>query len=249
MSASPTEALALDEALARLTGEARDRAWPNLRPVPAATLILVDPAGPVPRVLMGRRNPALKFMPNRFVFPGGALDAADRGIACALPLADNTRARLVARVPRAARDLPERLALAAIRETYEETGLLLGARGPWGGAAPAAWQAFARQGIVPDLGRLDFVARAITPPRRPRRFDTRFFLAPRAAVAGEEPGFVGPDKELVELAWLRIDEAHTLPMPAITAVILQEAAHHLAGGREGVPDYREIRGKFARSIL
>src|SRR6516162_5954401 len=73
---------------------------------------------------------------------------------------------------------PAAFALAAVRETYEETGIMLGV--PATRRLPVLtgpWQAFARAGIAPDLSAIHFVARAITPPRRPLRFDSRFFTA------------------------------------------------------------------------
>ena len=83
---------------------------------------------------------------------------------------------------------------------------------------PGAWEAFAKAGIIPDLSQVHFIARAITPPNRNRRFDSRFFAAEVSAIAHRADGFVGPDKELVELVWLPITEARRLDMPGITAI-------------------------------
>jgi 8-oxo-dGTP pyrophosphatase MutT (NUDIX family) len=144
-------------------------------------------------------------------------------------------------------------ALAAIRETYEETGLMLGA--PAAGIAtapPAAWAAFAKAGVLPDLTALHFIARAITPPKRPLRFDSRFFAADVTAIARREDGFVGPDKELVELAWLPLNEAQKLDMPGITAVVLEELQDRIAAGMSHdhpVPLYRMLHKRFVREIL
>ena len=74
----------------------------------------------------------------------------------------------------------------------------------------------------PDLGNIHFIARAITPPRRPRRFDTRFFTADATAIAHRIEGVVGPDSELVELTWVPIEEAAHLDMPTITGIVLEE---------------------------
>ncbi len=82
----------------------------------------------------------------------------------------------------------------------------------------------------PDLGKIHFIARAITPPRRPRRFDTRFFTADASAVAHKIEGVVGPDSELVELVWVPIEEATHLDMPTITGVVLEELAARVAAG-------------------
>src|SRR4029079_12293207 len=98
------------------------------------------------------------------------------------------------------------LALAAIRETFEETGLLLGTRrGQPSGAPEGAWSAFTAANILPDLSSMHFIARAVTPPRRKRRFDTRFFTADVSAIAHRIDGKVGADFELTELVWLPLD--------------------------------------------
>ena len=139
----------------------------------AATIILVRDAATAPRVLMGQRGAAAAFMPNRFVFPGGAVDAGDAAIPLARPPAKACLDRLADDSPRVA---PPALAAAAIRELWEETGLILGAQGAWPDAPPD-WQGFATTGHRPDAACLSFVFRAVTPPGRPRRFDARFFLA------------------------------------------------------------------------
>jgi 8-oxo-dGTP pyrophosphatase MutT (NUDIX family) len=98
------------------------------------------------------------------------------------------------------------LALAAIRETFEETGLLLGSKRESAPVAPPGpWTAFAEASIHPDLSTVHFIARAITPPRRKRRYDTRFFTADVSAIAHKIEGKVGPDAELIELVWLPLD--------------------------------------------
>ena len=82
------------------------------------------------------------------------------------------------------------------------------------------WDAFVQAGVVPDLAPVHFIARAITPPGRPRRFDTRFFATDATAIAHRVDGVVGPDSELVELVWLPIVEAKQLDMPTITRAVL-----------------------------
>ena len=117
-------------------------------------------------------------------------------------------------------------ALAAIRETYEETGLMLGAPAPNPFPAPAEdWEPFAKAGIIPDLSAVHFIGRAITPPGRPRRFDSRFFAADFNAVVRRDEGFVGADAELVEVVWMPISEARQLDIPGITA----DRARRVAG--------------------
>ena len=72
--------------------------------------------------------------------------------------------------------------------------------------------------------------RAITPPRRPRRFDARFFAVDASAIAHEVDGAVGPDSELVELVWLPISEAKNQDLPTITQVVLDELQARVGKG-------------------
>lgn len=203
--------------------------WPRLRDLkpngvrarPAATIILVDRSGDEPKVLMGRRNPADRFMPNKFVFPGGRVDPADRRMVAAGTLAGPVARRLetIGGV-----EMARAIAMAAIRETFEETGLILGTReyGPPEFVPAGEWQDFARHGAFPALDSIHFIARATTPPRLPRRYDTIFLAAEASEIIDEIEGAVGPDKELTELVWLPIHEAHEIELPMITSVVLRE---------------------------
>ena len=237
----------------RLTRTMRDQSFPNVKPRDSATLILIDRSDTVPKVLLGRRHQRHRFLPGKFVFPGGRIEPADRLMAVSAPLHEHHVAKLMQRVKRPSAAKAAAFALAAVRETYEETGLMLGVpqSGPIA-APPGAWEAFAAAGIVPDLTAVHFVARAITPPKRPLRFDSRFFTADVSAVARREQGFVGPDKELVELVWLPITEARRLDMPGITAVVLEELQDRIAAGMgfdHPVPLYRMLHKRFVRQIL
>lgn len=237
----------------RLTRTIRDQAFPNLKPRDAATLILVDRAHAVPKVLLGRRHQRHRFMPGKFVFPGGRIEAVDRLMTTCAPLHARHAARLMQRLPNASLAKAAAFAFAAVRETYEETGLMLGAaaveavRTP-----PGAWEAFAKAAVIPDLGAMHFVARAITPPKRALRFDSRFFAADVSAVARRVDGFVGPEAELVELVWVPVNEARSLDMPGITAVVLEELADRMAAGMDPdfpVPLYRMLHKRFVREVL
>jgi 8-oxo-dGTP pyrophosphatase MutT (NUDIX family) len=204
-------------------------------------------------VLLGRRHERHRFLPGKFVFPGGRIEPADRLMAAAAALHKRHLERLMRRVKRPSAAKAAAFALAAVRETYEETGIMLGV--PAAGtmaAAPGGWEAFARAGIVPDLSAVHFVARAITPPKRPLRFDSRFFTAEVSAIARRDDGFVGPDKELVELVWLPITQARALDMPGITAVVLEELQDRIAWGMDldhPVPLYRMLHKRFVRELL
>ena len=237
----------------RLTKTIRDQSFPNVKPRDSATLILIDRAEAVPKVLLGRRHESHRFMPGKFVFPGGRIEPTDRKMASTATLNDRHVTRLMSRVKRPSPAKAASFALAAIRETYEETGLMLGVPSKDPIATPGGpWEAFAKAGIVPDLSQVHFIARAITPPNRNRRFDSRFFAAEVSAIAHRADGFVGPDKELVELVWLPITEARRLDMPGITAIALEELQDRMASDMSydhPAPLYRMLHKKFVRQVL
>jgi 8-oxo-dGTP pyrophosphatase MutT (NUDIX family) len=237
----------------RLTKVERDQSHPNLKPRDAATLMIVDRSGATPKVLLGRRNAKLKFMAGKFVFPGGRLEPGDKRMPVASELDSDAEARLMRKVQRPTRDRARGLALAAIRETFEETGLLLGKRQDSVPAVPEGpWKAFADAGVLPDLAALHFIVRAITPPRRPRRFDARFFAVDASAVAHTVEGVVGADSELVELVWLTIVEAKGQDLPTITQVALDELEARVAKGFGHdlpSPFYRMLNKRFVRAEL
>lgn len=193
----------------------------------AATILLVRQAAAGPQVLMGMRGAAAAFMPSKYVFPGGAVDPGDAAVPHGAPLGADCSARLA---QYAAPGLATALAAAAVRELWEETGLMLGAPGHWAGAVPPDWQGFAEAGMLPDAAALTFVFRAITPPGRPRRFDARFFLADAARVVGDVTDFSRACDELSHLHWVALAEARRLNLPFITEVVLAEVAALLARG-------------------
>jgi 8-oxo-dGTP pyrophosphatase MutT (NUDIX family) len=234
--------------------DARSEASPPkvLRPRDAATLIVVDTASGEPRVLLGRRRDDLAFMPGRYVFPGGRVDPSDRLIAVEDDLAPGNIENLMVdmkgnRSPARARAL----ALAAVRETFEEAGLLIGV--PCG-STPApragAWQKFFAHGFRPALTRLTFFARAITPPGRPRRYDTRFFCVAAEAVVHR----VAADGELSDLEWHSIEQARALDLPNITRVVLEDLGERIAADAlhkcdVPVPFYHRRNGNFHRDLI
>jgi 8-oxo-dGTP pyrophosphatase MutT (NUDIX family) len=148
-------------------------------------------------VLMGRRAARHRFVPHHYVFPGGRLDRGDATAAA--------RTRLQPEVEKAMRCNPRMahaLAIAAVRETYEETGLALGAPGAWA------------------LHRLDYWLRAITPSSSPIRFHARFFAAQAQHFKGELRG----NGELLDLDWRPVDECLKLPIVDVTEFILRRLA-------------------------
>jgi 8-oxo-dGTP pyrophosphatase MutT (NUDIX family) len=239
---------------ARLDAETRSRTAPNMRPVDAATLILMDTSGKSPKILMGKRNPNLKFMPGKYVFPGGRVDPGDRQMVAMGALAPRAEIRLMAKATRMTAQRCRALAMAAIRETFEETGLMIGTAefGKPERAPAGVWREFADSGLHPTPDALTFVARAITPPKRPRRFDTRFFVADRRAVGGEVARDIGSGAELTELVWATLDDAVRLDLPTITQVIVEELRQRMAKGltvEQPVPFYYERNRRFLRETV
>ncbi|MFN7175619.1 MAG: NUDIX hydrolase [Thermaurantiacus sp.] len=207
---------------------------PTARPRDAATLILVRHDGSEPRILMGRRSGGHAFMPDKWVFPGGRLDRADYRAPLSADLSAETAealgdSRRVARQDRAR--LARALAVAAVRETYEEAGLLLarpvacdsGARGSVGGAA---WAPFLERGLAPDLAPLSYIARAITPPARHRRFDARFLMADARHLVSLAPT---DSRELGEIDWFTLEDARALDLPTVTRAVIALVDAHLSG--------------------
>jgi 8-oxo-dGTP pyrophosphatase MutT (NUDIX family) len=194
------------------------------RPKDAATLILIRHQADGPRILMGRRAGGHSFMPDKYVFPGGKVDACDRFIAAHGELTPENHDALLAhnkaRHPRA-------FAMAAIRETWEETGLIVGRAGTLVTATKdAGWTSYSILGAKPDLGPLHFIARAITPPMRSKRFDARFFMADAdAALLDDRPPVDGA--EMHDLRWFSYDDAMNLDLPNVTRFILGEVAARL----------------------
>lgn len=206
-------------------------------PKDAATLILTRVRKGEAEVLMGRRAPGHVFMAAKWVFPGGRIERSDFSAASANDLPSPDTARLMREVPaRRARAL----ALAAVRETFEETGLLLAEPAPVASVA-GSWREFRAVGALPDLAALSYVARAITPPGRTRRFDARFFMADARALLHPEP--TAGSGELDEIAWLPLADTRSLDLPAITRFVLGEVGERLSHPDRPLPYVRMVRGQ------
>ncbi|MEQ9464354.1 MAG: NUDIX hydrolase [Haliea sp.] len=204
----------------------------------AATVILVRDRATRPRVLMGQRGARAVFMPSKFVFPGGAVDPGD----ALVPLAGKVGPVCSSRLAEgAAAERVHALQAAAIREVWEESGLLLGTPGDWAGPVPDDWQEFCATGYLPCAAAFRYVFRAITPVGPPRRFDARFFLVDASAVAGDPDDFSRASEELSQLQWIALDETGDLDLPLITEVVLGEVARVLAcaGPPPEVPCFRD----------
>lgn len=162
-------------------------------PRPAASLLLLREAVSGPEVLMGHRHAGHRFMPNRLVFPGGAVDPEDHTAEAATPLRPAVRARLEAA---AAPSLAHAFGIAAARELEEETGLSLGR--------------------PPPLDAFDLLCHAITPAGQPVRFDARFFVAPAEAARGAIAG----SGELEGLRFYPVEEALVIDLALVTRTVL-----------------------------
>jgi len=211
-------------------------AGPRQRPKDAATLIIVR-TGKHPEVLMGRRAPGHVFMASKWVFPGGRIDRADFRAASASEPHPKTAAALHRELA------PHRvraLMLTAVRETFEETGLILGTPAPPASVA-GPWREFRQAGALPDLAALRYVARAITPPGRSRRFDARFFMTEADRLLTPQP--TAGSGELDEIAWLPLAEAPALDLPSITRFVLGEVAARLDDPDRPRPFVRMVRGR------
>ncbi len=224
-----------------------------IKPRDAATLIILDRTQGEPRMLMGRRRMDVVFMAGKYVFPGGRVDKTDKIGPVGSELRSGEIAKLLVEmkgVPSPAR--ARAIALAAVRETFEEAGIVIGsALGDRKAKAPAGWDAFYGTGFAPALDALTFFARAITPPGRPRRFDTRFFCADAACIVER---LAINDGELSGLDWITLEEARALDLPNITRVVLEDLHEGLASGSIGdgrapVPFYHFKNGSFHRDVI
>jgi 8-oxo-dGTP pyrophosphatase MutT (NUDIX family) len=220
----------------------------RLRPKDAATLVLVRRDRDGPRVLMGQRHGNMAFMANKFVFPGGRVDPGDQRIL----LGGDLRPHVAERLTQDANAQRARgFALAAIRETFEEAGILVGepvqklprTRAP-------AWRKFFAHGVAPRLDAFEFIARAITPPNRTRRFDARFFMADAETIAHTLDA--RDNEELLTPSWLTLAEARALDLPSITRVVLDEVEARIGDGADAarpVPFFRFRGGKSQVDFL
>lgn len=147
-------------------------------------------------MLMGMRGAKHRFMPNRLVFPGGAVERADLAAPSASPLPAHTE-RLLRKA--ASGHLARGIAVAAARELEEETGLSLG--------------------TPPRLDALEYLCRAITPPTSPIRFNARFLLVAEEAVSGT----LGGDGELENLRFWGMREALALDLALPTRLVIERA--------------------------
>ncbi|HEY4041381.1 MAG TPA: NUDIX domain-containing protein [Rhodopila sp.] len=167
----------------------------------AASLVVLRIEHNEPHVLMGMRGAKHRFMPNRLVFPGGRVDRADLTAPFATSLSPATERALR---KKANARLAHGLAAAAARELMEETGLSLGS--------------------PPRLDGLHYLARAVTPPGLPMRFNARFLVVEERHVTGK----LGGDGELDGLRFYRMGEALALELALPTRRVLERLKVWLA---------------------
>ena len=193
-----------------------------MRPKDAATLIILRKDTGEPRFMMGKRHENSKFMPGKFVFPGGRVDAGDCRVKPITGLHPGVEQSLVNKMRGTPSPLRARaLAMAAIRETFEEVGLIIGK--PHNGSfntRSVGWKLFGETGNAPALDQMRLIARAITPPGRPRRFDARFFVIDASEVANLDNPCQIDNDELLECHWVGFEAAKDMNLPDITHEVL-----------------------------
>lgn len=171
---------------------------------------------------MGRRGGKARFKPGVYVFPGGVLERSDYRARPLRPLGPELPPLMA--VGQSATKA-NALAMAAVREAFEEAGLLYGGPGDVGNVRHASWNEFKRRAVAPDLAALDFLGRAITPTVQPLRFHARFFAIDYARLEGELKG----DGELEDLRWIRVDDTGGVEMMLVQEMILNTLGKRLAG--------------------
>lgn len=200
----------------------------------AATMIIVRQSRSGPTVLMGERSSGHVFFPHHYVFPGGRVDRADGYVKPATGL----RADVLTRLTQAATERrANALAMAAIRETFEEAGLVIGAKPSEAQKPPKGWEDFFATGNAPCLENLSFIYRAVTPPGRPRRFNARFFVTDAENVQGDMDRDDQGDGELLRLKWFKFEDAYELKIRPVTALALKEIENRIANGNLHDPDW------------
>ena len=228
----------------KIAARARDILEGRVTPVlprDAATVVLVRSAAPGTEVFMLRRQRSMVFAPGAYVFPGGSVEDSDAegGHGWAGPTPDQFA--LALGLPAAG---AQALIRAAVRETFEECGVLLA--GPsadtaLGGTPGDDWEAdrqaladgslslaqlLVRRGLVLRGDLLTPWSRWITPEAQPRRYDTRFFVA---RLPGGQRA-LGGTGESDQAAWLRPSaalaaaDAGELTLLPPTAITLRELA-------------------------
>lgn len=189
----------------------------------AASLVIYEQRGDTTYVLMGKRAKAHRFLPNVYVFPGGRVDTADALARPISPLQQPVQDLLSQ-----PSNMAHAVAAAAVRETHEETGLVIGR--------------VDNDQLIPDFSNLDYIARAITPVVSPIRFNTRFLTIDARHVSGD----LGGSGELIDLKWVSVQEAYKMQLVDVTEFVLEETEKKLSTPVQKitkVPLFTYYRGK------
>lgn len=194
---------------------------PPVKPRDASTLIVWRYGGKGVEVLMGRRSRRAAFVPDFFVFPGGRIDPGDYTIRAATSLDPSAVRRMAVRGNSA---FAEALAITAVRETFEETGLLLAGSGDIGEIGDAGWAHWKARGLAPQLEHLTYFGRAITSRISSVRFHARFFIVQAEALQGEVSG----SGELLELGFYPVcDVLEHMPIVDVTEFMLKRVVNYV----------------------
>ena len=210
----------------------------------AATVVIRREIYGKPHILMGQRGRNAVFMPNKFVFPGGAIDQNDGDVDLALQLDKKLQEQLLYDSMDVA---PNAIIAGAIREVWEETGLRIIGEEPISSIKKERfdqWESFFSKGFLPNPSGLEFFFRAITPPGRPRRFDARFFICNSSEISGNLDDFSNAGTQLKHLQWISLEKVKDLELPFITEIVLAEVASREIRGPnpEGIPFFDYSKG-------
>ena len=240
----------LNEFVRRMNEVERDLSHPVVRPKDAATLILVDRSAGCRRCCSA--NASTPQVHARQVRLSRRRRRPVRQAHAVRDRSSRTPKRPAAALPTCERRPARALALAAVRETFEETGILLGSDARGGERTGRAVVRVCRSQVLPDLRNIHFIGRAITPPGRPRRFDARFFTMDAARSRIASTASPAPTPNWSNWSGCRSPDAKQLDMPAVTGVMLEELDARIADGFGHdlpVPFYRMMRGTFAMREL
>jgi 8-oxo-dGTP pyrophosphatase MutT (NUDIX family) len=198
----------------------RDKNTKIPQPRNAASLVLLKRSGKDVQVLLGKRSDKTRFMPGAWVFPGGVVDKADYTISINTSLNQNIIKKLAVSNNIVTANA---LAVASIRETVEETGLILGKKSKNISAVNFEEDnngitIMSKLELEPDLTKLFYLGRAITPTFSPIRFHARFFIADAKHLTGK----IKTTNELVEIEWISLKSAKKLPMADVTEFMINE---------------------------
>ncbi len=223
-------------------------------PRPASSVLILDYDHKPTRVLMGLRQHTHIFLPNTYVFPGGRIDKSDSRLKHFMPHQDQTLDLLQRTTHKRHASLyKQAFGLACIRETLEETGYFIGQFTQYRPRISSQWKNFFQAGMCPDLSILHYIARAVTPTGKPRRYDTCFFAVDAKHIhTTHHPSHI--DDEFVNICWLTWEEAINSRISSITKHLLHDVSS-LFDSRDNlcqtshIPFYHQRGKQYIRDIL